>query len=93
LLLRSKAALLTVARSGVISTGHEAGSRKSSPRFRTVGDELGQQFTSKPAVDVANSIEIEATPNHGIHDNVQRTVMENCDTLSFANADIEDESN
>ncbi|MEL0583431.1 MAG: hypothetical protein AAES65_00895 [Candidatus Thiodiazotropha sp. (ex. Lucinoma kazani)] len=61
---------------------------KAKMDFATIMDEVVQQFTAKLGVDVMISVEIEANPNDGFDEGLQRTVKENCNVLRFSNAEF-----
>jgi len=59
-------------------------------QFRSIVDEVVQNFTAKYGTDVSIRVEIEATDKAGFEDQVQRTVRENCRTLGFDSAEFEE---
>ena len=59
-------------------------------RFRTVVDEVVQNFTAKYGTQVTIRVEIQAEDPAGFSDQVQRTVRENCRTMGFNTAEFED---
>ena len=59
--------------------------------FSKIADEVMQQFTIKPEVELKISIEIEANSPSGFDENTQRAVKENCNVLNFQNYEFEEE--
>jgi len=60
--------------------------------FATIVNEVMQQFTSRPGVDVKISVEIQATSNKdGFDEAMQRSIKENCNVLKFSNSEFEDD--
>ncbi len=59
-------------------------------QFADLVDEVVQQFTIRPGVEVKIAIEIQAESSSGFDDGLQRTVKENCRVLKFKNAEFED---
>ena len=63
---------------------------KAKLDFATIVDEVVQNFTQKPGIDVKISIDIQAKAPKGFDSNFQRTIKENCKTLKFSNSEFED---
>jgi len=59
--------------------------------FATIVDEVVQQFTTKLGVEVSISVEIQAKSNDGFDEGLQRSIKENCNTLSFRNSEFDRE--
>ncbi len=59
--------------------------------FATIMDEVVQQFTANPCVDVKISVEIEAKSSAGFDAELQRIVKENGNVLKFSAAEFEGE--
>ncbi|BCX80584.1 hypothetical protein MIT9_P0158 [Methylomarinovum caldicuralii] len=64
---------------------------KAKMDFATLIDEVVQQFTAKPGVDVKISVEIQAQSKEGFDESLQRIVKENCNVLKFDSAEFEGE--
>lgn len=63
---------------------------KAKIDFATLMDEVVQNFTSQLGVDVVISVEINARSEKGFDANLQRAIKENCNMLSFGNAEFEE---
>lgn len=63
---------------------------KAKMDFAQICDEIIEQFTSQPGVDVTIAIEIQATSKKGFDESKQRTIKENCGVLKFKSAEFED---
>ena len=59
--------------------------------FATIVDEVVQQFTTKLGVNVSISVEIQAKSKDGFDEGLQRSIKENCNTLSFRNSEFDRE--
>jgi len=57
--------------------------------FSTIMNEVVQQFTARPGVNVKISVEVEAISQSGFDETVQRTVKENCNVLKFITYEFE----
>ena len=60
-------------------------------QFADLVEEVVQQFTMRPGVNVKIAIEIQAESATGFDDGLQRAVKENCNVLKFKNAEFETE--
>lgn len=58
-------------------------------QFADLVDEVVQQFTTRPGVNVKIAIEIQAESATGFEDGLQRAIKENCNVLRFKNAEFE----
>jgi len=58
-------------------------------QFADLVDEVIQQFTTRPGVQVRIAIEIQAQASAGFDDGLQRAVKENCNVLKFKSAEFE----
>ena len=58
-------------------------------QFADVVDEVVQQFTLHPGVNVAISVEIQAESSAGFDSGIQRAVKENCAVLKFKTGEFE----
>ena len=58
--------------------------------FSKISDEVVQQFTTKPGVELEISIEIQASSPSGFDESTQRAVRENCTVLKFKNCEFEE---
>ena len=64
---------------------------KAKMDFANIVDEVVQNFTIKPGVNVSISVEIQANSGEGFDEGMQRTIKENCNVLKFSNAEFESE--
>ncbi len=62
---------------------------KAKLDFATVVDEVIQNFTLKPGVEITVTIDIQAHSEKGFDDKLQRAVKENCGVLKFKACDFE----
>ncbi len=62
---------------------------KAKLDFSTIVDEVIQNFTTKPGVEITISIDIHASSEKGFDDKLQRAVKENCGVLKFKTCDFE----
>ena len=59
-------------------------------QFAQIVDEVIEQFTSKPGIDVTVSVDIRAHSRGGFDEATQRSVRENCKVLKFTNSEFEE---
>lgn len=62
---------------------------QAKKQFADLVDEVVQQFTIRPGVNVKIAIEIRAESIMGFDDGLQRAVKENCNVLRFKNVEFE----
>ena len=60
-------------------------------QFADLADEVVQQFTVRPGVNVTITVEIQAESSAGFDAGIQRAVTENCTTLKFGPGSFEPE--
>ncbi|OOE41930.1 ATP-binding protein [Salinivibrio kushneri] len=63
---------------------------KAKMDFTEIMDEVVEQFTAQPGVEVTISIEIDAQKKDGFDESLQRTIKENCNVLRFRSSEFEE---